>query len=155
MNSEYTSKTGTVSKQPFELYMAFADMRNLLAMLPEDKKQGITADFDSIHGTVQGINMGVKVKNRVPYSRLEFEDDGAPFRFMLTLHFDANPSEPFKTDFHISLSAELNLMLKMALGGKIKGALDKMVDGLVDVSEGRMPEGVDPSQFQGFGNMPS
>ena len=33
------------------------------------------------------------------------------------------------------------------LGGKIKEALDKVVDALVAMSEGRMPEGVDPSMF--------
>ena len=43
-------------------------------------------------------------------------------------------------------------MLKMLLGNKIQGALDKIVDALVDISEGRMPEGIDPSQFpSGFG----
>ena len=30
---------------------------------------------------------------------------------------------------------------------QLKDALDKVVDGLVAVSEGRMPEGVDPSMF--------
>ena len=152
MNSQYTSKHGIVSKQPFELYMAFSDMRNFLNMLPEDKKEGITADFDTIKGTVQGMSIGVRVKERAPYSRIEFEDDGAPFRFSVTLHFNPASADPFKTDFHISLSAELNFMLKMVVGGKIQGALDKLVDGLVDMSEGRMPEGIDPSRFPGSFN---
>ena len=38
-------------------------------------------------------------------------------------------------------------MMKMMLGSKLQQALDKVVDSLVDVSEGRMPEGFDPSQF--------
>jgi hypothetical protein len=38
-------------------------------------------------------------------------------------------------------------MLKMMLGGKLKDVLDKIVDGLVDVSNGKMPEGFDPSQY--------
>ncbi len=38
-------------------------------------------------------------------------------------------------------------MMKMMLGGKLKDALNKVVDGLVDVSNGKMPEGFDPSQF--------
>ena len=40
-------------------------------------------------------------------------------------------------------------MMKAMLGGKIKEGLDKIVDGLVAVSEGRAPEGVDPSMFKG------
>ena len=146
MASQYTSKHGMVSKPPYELYLSFTDMRNFLNMLPEDKKEGVTADFDTLDATVQGFHIGVKVKSRVPYSLIEVEDNGAPFRFSVALHFDA-AAEPAKTDFHIDLSAELNLMLKMVLGGKIQGALDKVVDALVDISEGRMPEGFDPSGF--------
>ena len=42
-------------------------------------------------------------------------------------------------------------MMKMMLGSKLKDGLDKVVDGLVAVSEGRMPDGIDPSAFpEGF-----
>ena len=41
-------------------------------------------------------------------------------------------------------------MMKMVLGSKLKEALDKMVTSLADASEGKMPEGFDPSQY-GFG----
>lgn len=143
----YSSKRAVVSKAPYELYMAFVDMRNFMQFLPEDKKEGVTADYDSIQATVQGFTIGVKVAERVPYSRIEFADDGAPFQFKLTMHFDA-ASDPYKTDFQIKLDADLNLMMKMLVGSKIQGALDKVVDSLVDLSEGRVPEGVDLSQWQ-------
>ena len=143
----YSSKRAVVSKAPYELYMAFVDMRNFMQFLPEDKKEGVTADYDSIKATVQGFTIGVKVAERVPYSRIEFADDGAPFQFKLTMHFDA-ASDPYKTDFQINLDADLNFMMKMLIGSKIQGALDKVVDSLVDLSEGRVPEGVDLSQWQ-------
>lgn len=146
MATQYTSKHGIVSRPPYELYLSFSDMRNFLQMLPEDKKQGVTADFDSIDATVQGFHIGVRVKSRVPYSLIEVEDSDAPIHFNVSLHFDP-ASEPGKTDFHIEVSADMNLMLKMVLGSKVQGALDKVVDGLVDLSEGRMPDGFDPSQF--------
>ena len=122
-------------------------MRNFMQFLPEDKKEGVTADYDSIKATVQGFTIGVKVVDRVPYSKIEFADDGAPFQFKLTMTFDA-ASDPYKTDFQICLDADLNLMMKMLLGSKIQGALDKVVDSLVDLSEGRMPEGVDLSNLK-------
>ena len=143
----YKSKNAVVSKAPYELYMAFVDMRNFVQFLPEDKKEGVTADYDSIHASVQGFNIGVKVADRVPYSRIEFADDGAPFQFKLNMNF--NPaSDPYKTDFHIELVADLNFMMKTLLGSKIQMALDKVVDSLVDLSEGRMPEGVDLSNLK-------
>ena len=148
MAVEIKSKRAVVSKAPYELYMAFVDMRNFLQFVPEDKREGVTADYDTIHATVQGFNIGVKVVERTPYSKIEFADDGAPFQFRLVMHFDPASADPYKTDFQIVLEAELNFMMKTLLGGKLKDALDKVVDGLVAVSEGRMPEGFDPSMMK-------
>lgn len=50
--TEIKSKHGLVSRQPFELYMAFVDMRNFLQFLPEDKKADVEADYDTISTTV-------------------------------------------------------------------------------------------------------
>ena len=149
MTSTYESKHGTVSRPPFDLYMAFTDMRNFLNMLPEDKREGVEADFDTIHATIQGVSIGVKVHERQPYTKITLVDYGAPFAFQAVLHFDPM-AEPGRTDFFIEASAELNFMMKMVIGSKIKDALDKVVDALVDISNGKMPEGIDPSQFPGF-----
>ena len=147
MAVEIKSKRGVVSKAPYELYMTFVDMRNFVQFLPEDKKQGLIADFDSIHADVQGFNIGVKVTSRTPYSKIEYADDGAPFHFNLKLHFDP-AADPYKTDFQIVMDADLNFMMKTILGSKLRQGLDKVVDALVDMSEGRMPEGFDPSSMK-------
>ena len=147
---QITSKRAVVSKAPYELYMAFVDMRNFVRFLPEDRKAGVEADYDSIHALVQGFNIGVKVVDRTPYSKIEFADDGAPFSFRMSVHFDAS-SDPYRTDVHIVLDADLNFMMKTLLGSKLKEALDKVLDGLAAMSEGRMPEGIDPSMYpEGF-----
>ena len=148
--ADFKSKRAVVSRAPYELYMVFVDMRNFVQFLPEDKKAGVNADYDSIQAEVQGFNIGIRVKDRTPYSKIEYMDDGAPFKFRIILHFDP-ASDPYKTDFQIEVEAELNFMMKTFLGGKIKDALDKVVDSLVAMSEGRMPEGVDPSMCpEGF-----
>lgn len=148
MTSQFDSKHGIVSRQPFDLYMIFTDMRNFQQMLPEDKRAGVTADFDTIQAEVQGMSVGVKVHERQPYSRIALVDYGAPFAFRIDLHFDAT-GVPGQTEFYIEVQAELNVMMKMMLGGKIREGLDKIVDALVDISNGVMPEGIDPSQFRG------
>ena len=144
MATEIKSKHAVVSRPPYQLYMAFVDMRNFVQFLPEDKKKDVEADYDSIKAVVQGFSVGIRVEDRIPYSRIDFCDDGAPFRFSVSMHFDAAGSDPYKTDFYIEVSADLNFMMKMMLGSK-------MVDGLAAMSEGRMPEGMDPSMFpEGF-----
>ena len=145
--TEIESKHGIVSRQPYELYMSFVDMQNFVRMLPDDKKDMLTADYDTLTATVQGFNIGVKMHQRVPYSRIELVDYGAPFAFHIVLHFEPAAEDPYKTDFWINMEADLNLMMKMMLSGRMKEALDKVVDGLVEVSNGKMPEGLDPAQW--------
>ena len=147
MASDYNSKHGIVSKSPFELYMAFVDMSNFVKMLPEDKRASVQADYDTISVSVQGISIGARVVRRQPYSRIEFEDNGAPFGFHVNLCFDAT-TDPGKTEFYIEAMADLNFIMKTILGPKIREALDKIVDSMVDISEGRMPEGVDPDMLK-------
>lgn len=133
------------------LYMPFSDMRNFVAMLPEDKRQGVEADYDSIRGTVQGFSVGVRVEERRPYSRIVYKDDGAPFQFTINICFDADGGNPDSTDFHVDIEADLNFMMKMLLGNKLQDAVDKMVDAVADMSMGKMPEGIDPSMYpKGF-----
>ena len=148
--TDYHSKRAVVARPPYMLYMAFTDMRNFLQYLPEDKRKDLQADYDSIHATVQGFEIGVRVVTRLPYSRISLADDGAPFAFNVDFCFDAAGGDPDKTEFHIDVSADLNFMMKMLIGGKIKEALDKIVDGIAAVSEGRMPEGFDPSMCNDF-----
>lgn len=129
------------------LYMAFCDMRNFTQMLPEDKKQGVDADFDSLHASVQGMTLGVRVVDRVPYSKISLVDEGAPFGFHIDICFDAHNGSPNETDFHIDVQADLNVMLKMMIKPKLKEALDKLVDGLADAAAGKMPEGFNPKDY--------
>ena len=145
------SKHRSVARAPYMLYMPFSDMRNFVAMLPEDKRQGVEADYDSIRGTVQGFSVGVRVEERRPYSRIVYKDDGAPFQFTINICFDADGGNPDRIDFHIDIEADLNFMMKMLLGNKFQDAVDKMVDAVADMAMGKMPEGIDPSMYpKGF-----
>ena len=148
---KYNSKHGIVKRPPYQLFMAFADMRNFANMVPQDNRIGLEAEYDTLSASVQGFNIGVKVWERVPYSKISLIDNGAPFAFKVDLHFDSNGGAQEETDFWIEAEADLNFMMKMMLGSRIQQGLDKVVDGLADLSEGKMPEGIDPSMMpEGF-----
>jgi len=129
MAADFQSKHGIVKHSQAELFMGFTDMRTLLSMLPEDKRQGVEADYDSVRATVQGFTIGVRVTSRIPYSLIELQDDGAPFKFKISLHFDPVPASS-DTEVYIEIEAGLNLLMRKMLGGKIQEALDKVIDGL-------------------------
>lgn len=143
----FSSKHGLVNLSQAELYMAFTDMTGFTRFLPEEKKADVTADYDSISVKVQGMTVGGRVTERQPYSRISLKGEGTPFDCTAALHFDPSPSG---TDFHIEVEADLNFMMKMMLGSKLQEALDKVVDGLVDVSNGKVPEGVPPEYMDKF-----
>ena len=85
---KFKSKTGTVSRAPYELYMSFVDMRNFTTMLPEDKRDMVEADYDSITVNYQGFCIGAKVQQRIPYSYIELVDWGnSPVPFKIGLNF--------------------------------------------------------------------
>ena len=148
--TEYKSKHGVVKTPPYQLYMSFVDMRNFLQMLPEDKRGSVNADYDTISASVQGFEIGVKVYERVPYSKISVIDNGAPFGFKIDLCFDSNNGDMYSTDFHIDVEAYLNFMMKMMIGSKIQEGLDKIVQSMVDLSNGVMPEGFDPSMYPDY-----
>lgn len=120
--------------------MAFTDLRNFAQMVPQGQvKAEITADYDSLTATVQGFRIGVRVDERQPYRLIRIGSSESPVEFVGVLHFEPSPL-PDRTDFWIDLDANLNFMMKTMLGSKLQEALDKMVEGLVDASEGRMPQ---------------
>ena len=132
MAAQYTSKHGIVGRPQPELFMAFTDMRNFTRMVPQDQQVSLEADFDTLTATAQGMSFSAKIVERVPYTLIALEDNGAPFHFSAKFHFD--DAGAGKTDFWVEVDAELNGILKMMLGSKIQDALDKMVDGMVQAT---------------------
>ena len=140
MTTHYSSKHGQISKGQAELYMVFCDLRNFSRFLPENTEAQLSSDYDNLSITLQGFTIAVKVVERRPYSLIKIASADSPVEFTASLHFDATDSE-VKTDFYIELDTILNLMMRSLLGSKIQKGLDKIVDSLVEISEGRMPEG--------------
>ncbi len=139
MTAHYTSKHGQVSRSPEELYMVFCDMRNFSSLMPERQQAEVQADYDSLRITVQGFTIGVRVDDRQPYRLIRIGSSESPVEFVGVLRFEPSVL-PGKTDFSIELDANLNFMMKTMLGSKVQQALDKAVDTLVDISEGKMPK---------------
>jgi len=140
MLEEKKGKTVVINKPAYAIYSAFSDLRNITAALPEQYRDKVTVDQDSITGQVQGFNIGAKVNNRTPFSRIDFEGCGqVPFPFLLSFFTEA--ADDNSTYFHIELRAELNTIMKMMFGSKMQMIVDKLTDGIAAAAAGQMPEG--------------
>lgn len=137
MAAHYESKHGLVAIPAEQLYMGFTDLRNFTGYVPEQYRDAVSADFDTMKFTARGFTIAVRVVDRQPYNLIRLQDDDAPFHFSISLHFEQASGG---TDFFIEVDADLNLMMKAMLGGKIKDGLDRAVDGLVAASQGKRPD---------------
>lgn len=127
--TQIKGKVVTVEQPSYVLYTAFSDMRNFVMALPPDKKEGVVATEDTIEGEVQGIRMGLKISHKTPFSSLMFQNFGnTPFEFAITIFFDALDS--YRTAFHMEVSADLPMMVKMMIGNKLQDAVDQMTEQL-------------------------
>jgi hypothetical protein len=151
-NTEVKGKAVTIKVPAYALYNSFADMRNFVAALPEDKKQGIDVTTDTIEGTVQGMRMGAQISERTPFYCIKITEYGqTPIHFEVKMVFDA--IDAVQTLFHIELSAELPFMIKMMIGNKLQEMVDKLTDQLALASEGKLSaEDLNIDKFSDFAN---
>lgn len=146
MTETYTGKTVVIGRPSYELYNAFSNLDNLSAALtsslPQDKREMVRIEGDTILVKVQGFELGLQVNNRTPFSRIDFSQYGqAPFPFLFSMFTE--PASDSTTFFHLELRAELNMMFKMMLGKKLQEVIDKITDQIVQAASGQMPENFD------------
>lgn len=145
-------KSVLIDRQPAVLYSALSDLNALVANLPEDKRQIVSATPDSISANLQGFNLGMRVVEREPFSRVTFcQMEGSPIEFTVNACFDTvdlpdRPDADCKTNFHLELNAQLGGMLKMMLGGRLQGLLDQLTDTIAQAASGR-PVNLSPESF--------
>ncbi|MBP5504984.1 MAG: hypothetical protein J6X89_02645 [Bacteroidales bacterium] len=141
-----SGKQVLIDRQPAVLYSALSDLSALVEKIPADKRTAITATADTISASVQGFNLGMRVAERNPFSRVTFcQMDGTPIDFRIQACFDTvdvpdKPDADCMTRFHLELDAQLNGMLKIMLGNKLQGLLDNLTDTIAAAAEGRTPD---------------
>ena len=112
-----------------ELFNVITNPQAMLAAAASDKKDAVSIEGDSIRISYAGFNVGVKYVEKAPFHTVTLQDDGAPFHFIFKIHLDGMDGAT-RTCFWMELDAELNFMMRSLLGGKIKDAMDQVVDSL-------------------------
>ena len=98
----------------------------------QDKVEEWRADEDSCSFKVKGFNVALRIVERVENKHIKISGDDTAgsvpidFSFWIQLH-EVSEND---TRMRLVLHAELNMMMRMMIGGKIQGGLDKAVEGL-------------------------
>ncbi len=129
-NTHVTGDVRYVNKPAETVFELFSDFSKFADRLPEDKKDQITITEDTILANTQGMQLGVKVTRREAPTLIVMEQYGSvPFTFNLNLHI--HPLEE-GCELQLELDAELSMMIKMMLGGKLKDFINQFTTQLAE-----------------------
>ena len=128
---KYESKQQQILK-PASRIFPFISRFDMLTPALEGKVDEWSATEDTCSFKVKGFKVALRIVERVENKHIKISSDdaggGVPvdFSFWIQLH---EVSE-MDTRIRLVLHAELNMMMRMMIGGKIQGGLDKAVEGL-------------------------
>lgn len=138
--SKYVSEVKTVNQNHEVVYNFLSDFNNLgkfinestleqmARQIPNGKIESFETDADSCRFTISNLGQaGFEIIDREPYKTIKISGTGQ-IPFELNLWIQILPVAPYQSKLRITLHAELNLMLKMMAGKKIKEGIDKLAD---------------------------
>lgn len=122
----YESKQVRITRPAEVIYASLADFSNFTPIL-KDKVEDWSADRDSCSFKVKGFTAKLHIVERDEPKCVKITaDQGSPVDFNFWLQLQ--PVDADDTRMRLVLRIELNMMMKMMIGGKIKDALDQIAD---------------------------
>ena len=105
---------------------------DLLSPAMQDKVEEWQATEDSCSFKVKGMKVGLRIAERVENKHVKIvaDESGMPIDF--TFWIQLKEVAERDTRVRMVLHAELNMMMRMMIGGKIQSGLDQAVEGLAN-----------------------
>ncbi|MCM1151792.1 MAG: SRPBCC domain-containing protein [Alistipes sp.] len=132
---EYISKQQQVLRPAEEIYAAISRFDNLTPALA-DRVEEWRADEERCSFKAKGFTVKLRMEERVEAKHVKIVGDegGVPvdFAFWIQLHKVSDAD----TRLRIVLHAELNMMMKMMIGGKLQEAVDRIAEGIAQAMNG-------------------
>ena len=128
--TEVLGKIAQVNQPAERVFASFSDLSNFVKNLPNEHRDKVRADTDTLVVQAQGIELGIRVAERTPYSQVRFEHYGAQTLFPFTIWIHIGEAGTDASTLQIELHAELNMMMKMMLGSKLQEGIDQITEQL-------------------------
>lgn len=102
----------------------------------QDKVEEWRADENSCSFKVKGftVNLQIVAKEAPKYVKIQSGEGGVPIDF--TFWIQLQPAGPYDTRMRLVLHAELNMMMRMMIGGKLQKALDQIAEAMAKAMNG-------------------
>lgn len=125
---QYESKQHQILLPAEQIFSLISNFDNLTPAVG-DKVEEWQASEDQCSFKAKGFTVKLKMEERESPKYIKVVPDGEggvpmDFAFWIQLHSVA----PYDTRFRLVLQVELNMMMKMMIGGKIQGAIDQVAE---------------------------
>ena len=123
---KYESKQQQILRPASQIYAVVSRFDNFTPIL-KDKVEEWQADEDSCSFKVKGFTMSLRMIDREEPKFVKIVGEGVTpvdFTFWLQLH-EVTPTD---TRIRLVLHVELNMMMRMMIGGKLQKTLDQIVE---------------------------
>lgn len=128
---KYESKQQQIH-HPASLIYPIISRLDLLSPAMQDKVEEWQATEDNCSFKVKGMKVGLRIAERVENKHVKIvaDEGGIPIDF--TFWIQLKEVAERDTRVRMVLHAELNMMMRMMIGGKIQSGLDQAVEGLAN-----------------------
>ena len=126
---EYISKQQQILRPAEQIFAAVSRFDRLTTALA-DRVEEWQADEEHCSFKAKGFTVKLRMEERVEPKHVKIVGDegGVPidFAFWIQLHKVSESDTRLRLVLHV----ELNMMMKMMIGGKLQGALDQIAEGI-------------------------
>lgn len=123
---EIVSKIGKIQNQQERIFDFLSDFRNFDRLVPPGTK-GWSSTEDTCRFKLKGQHIGLEILDKEPPKTIKIrssDDSALPFLFWIQLI----EKDVYDTRVRLTLHAEVNMMMKIALKKQLQKSLDQLVD---------------------------
>ena len=126
---EYISKQQQIHRSAAQIFPLISDF-SLLTPAVADKVEEWHATEDSCSFKFKGFSVALRIDEKIVNKHVKITGDGGSIPLDFTFWIQLHEVTEGDTRIRLVLHAELNMMMRMMVGGKLKKGLDQAVEGL-------------------------
>lgn len=126
MLEKYESKQQQIRRDAGTVWAALSDFNNFTPLVA-DHVEGWEVCGDECSFRVKGMSMGMRMVEKIPGQLIKIEaSEASPVGF--TFWLQLKEAEPYDTRMRLVLHAEMNMMIKMMIGSKLRDGIDHIAE---------------------------
>lgn len=143
---EYISQQHRINRPAEQIFTLVSRFDNLTPALAERVEEW-TADADTCSFKAKGFTVKLRMSEKVAPKHVKIEGDGGvPMDFAFWIQLQS--VSEYDTRLRIVLHTDLNMMMKMMIGGKLQGVVDQIAEGVANAFNGIAPPDFDPANLK-------